>query len=104
MVVIVWEFRVRLDRLVDFERIYGPDGDWDRLFKTATGFIGTELLRDRDDHSRFFTIDTWSSQADFEAFVAARGAEYASIDARAETLTESEERIGAFETIGDGGP
>jgi len=46
MHVIVWEFRVKSGHEGEFERIYGPGGDWARLFGRADGFLGIELLRE----------------------------------------------------------
>ncbi len=102
MFVILWEFRVKRDKLYEFRRAYGPDGDWARLFKRATGFVRTDLLRDRDDRARFVTIDTWQSRRDYDAFRAAFDEDYLRTDARTEAFTDSEERIGIFEL--DDGP
>ena len=98
MFVILWEFRVKRDKLYEFRRAYAPGGDWDLLFRRAKGFVRTELLRDRDDRMRFLTVDTWDSRRDYDAFRAAFDDEYLKIDARTEAFTDSEERIGIFET------
>ena len=98
MFVIVWEFRVPSDRVPEFERAYGADGEWAVLFRRGAGFLGTELLRDRDDPERFFTIDRWREGGDFEAFRATFGDDYAAVDKRCELLTVSETRIGVFES------
>jgi heme-degrading monooxygenase HmoA len=100
MFVIVWEFRVVRDRAAEFERVYGADGDWARLFRRGEGFLSTELLRDRDDLSRFVTIDRWRSRDDYDAFRAAFDAEYIAMDATSELLTDSEKRVGIFEMGG----
>jgi hypothetical protein len=42
------EFRVNTGFVFEFEKAYGPDGDWARLFRRGDGYLGTELLRDRD--------------------------------------------------------
>jgi hypothetical protein len=47
--VSLWEFRVNSGFVSEFKKAYGPDGDWARLFHRAGGYLGTELLRDRDD-------------------------------------------------------
>ena len=98
MYVIVWEFRVRPDALADFERAYGRDGDWDSLFRNGQGFIDIELLRDADEGTRFVTIDRWTSKSAYDAFRKSFESEYAAIDARNESLTVFETKIGEFET------
>lgn len=99
MFVIVWEFVVKRDRLKEYERAYAPTGDWAQLFKRAKGFVDTALLRDREDRTRFLTIDTWESRDAYEAFRAAFDADYLALDARTEVFTDSERRIGVFETM-----
>jgi heme-degrading monooxygenase HmoA len=44
MIATIWRFRVQPGKLDAFERAYGPQGDWARLFARAEGFIATELL------------------------------------------------------------
>ena len=62
MLVIVWEFRVRPERLSEFLSAYAPGGDWDLLFRRGEGYLSTELLRDERDETRFLTIDRWDSR------------------------------------------
>ena len=97
MFVILWEFRVKRDKLYEFRRAYGPGGDWDQLFKRAKGFVRTDLLRDREDRARFVTVDTWESRRDYDAFRTAFDSEYLKVDAHTESFTETEERVGLFE-------
>lgn len=92
--VIVWRYEVADATRAAFERVYGHDGDWARLFATAEGFIGTELLVGGD--GSYITLDRWRSQADFEAFQAAAREAYRALDEQCEALTVREERIGAF--------
>jgi quinol monooxygenase YgiN len=99
MFVIVWEFRVKHDRLAEFKDAYRPDGTWAQLFRKASGFVETELLRDRDDRTRFVTFDKWKSRDDYDAFRTTHESEYLAIDARMEKLTDFEGQVGLFETI-----
>ena len=80
--VCLWEFRVNAGFVSEFEKAYGPGGDWARLFRRADGYLGTELLRDRDDPYRYVTADYWQSRASYDAFQTGFGAEYAAVDAR----------------------
>jgi heme-degrading monooxygenase HmoA len=98
MFVIVWEFRVQREHASDFERAYCARGEWAKLFAEGVGFLSTELLHDRDDISRFVSVDRWRSRAEYDVFRARFDAEYLALDARTEKLTESEMRIGVFES------
>ena len=82
----------------EFERAYGPDGDWARLFRRDPAYLGTELLRGPDGH--YLTLDRWRSRGAFEAFKARHGDDYAALDRRMEALTSHEASIGAFERSG----
>ena len=57
MYVIVWQFEVRPGCEREFERAYGADGDWAQFFRTGTGFVSVELLRDPRNPSAYSTIE-----------------------------------------------
>lgn len=92
----VWEFRVEAGRREEFERHYGPDGTWARLFRRADGYLGTLLLQDPADRSRYLTIDRWESRSAHRAFRARFAAEYEALDRQCEALTARETAIGEF--------
>lgn len=96
MIVIVWEFRVQPGRVPEFERAYGPEGDWARLFHRSPAYRGTELLRDPQDPERYLTLDRWDDAADFEAFKAGHGDDYHALDQACEPLCSGEQLVGRF--------
>jgi heme-degrading monooxygenase HmoA len=98
--VLVWEFRVRAEFESAFEAAYGPTGEWAKLFARATGYLGTDLLRDARGTGRYLTIDRWVSAEAFERFRAEHGDEYVQLDARCEPWTEQETAIGAWTLVG----
>ena len=98
---IVWEFRPRAGREGDFERAYGPEGDWALLFRRGEGYLGTELLRESGDPAgpRYLTIDRWASREAHEAFLRAHRAEYEALDRACEGVTDRESSLGCFESV-----
>jgi heme-degrading monooxygenase HmoA len=94
---ILWQFDVAPDRVEAFEAAYGPDGGWDRLFAEGSGYAGTELFRRTGTPPSYLTLDRWTSRAEYEAFHRARAAEYSTLDAACEGLTEVERFLGAWE-------
>ncbi|HWE82124.1 MAG TPA: antibiotic biosynthesis monooxygenase [Gaiellaceae bacterium] len=83
----------------EFERVYGPDGDWARFFATGTGFVGTELLRDVDGPGRYVVVDRWETREAYNEFVAANRDEYMRrVDETAFHHTQ-ELRLGTFESV-----
>ena len=96
---VVWEFRVRPGRDDEFERRYGTDGDWVRLFRRAEGFAGTLLLRDRATPRRYLVTDTWRDAAAYRVFKEGHADAYAALDLECTALTEDERCLGEFETL-----
>lgn len=100
MYVAVWQYQVKTGCESEFERAYGTEGEWVRLFQGSKGFLGTELLKDLVRDGRYVTIDRWTSEAEYESFVKEHQSWYQAIDRRCEMLTEMEASIGAYESIG----
>ena len=92
----VWEFRVHPRFRKKFERIYGPEGDWARLFKKGKGFLRTELLRDEETRGRYLTVDYWSSRKAYDVFRSQIEQEFTALDRQCESLTEKETFLGSF--------
>jgi heme-degrading monooxygenase HmoA len=95
---VVWSFDVKPAQVKAFERAYGPDGEWTKLFARASGFEGTELRREPDRPAHYLTIDRWRTRDDYRRFKDAFGNEYQVLDARSSALTEIEYKVGDFET------
>ena len=96
MYVVIWEFMVREGREVEFERVYGPMGEWCELFKKGEGYLGTELYRDENTPLRYLTLDRWVSREAYKAFKQKHLNAYEAIDARGEQVTTAETYLGAF--------
>lgn len=99
MFVILWEFRVKPGHLAEFKKNYAPDGQWSQLFSRSNGYLKTELLHDESQPDRFITIDQWTSSVEYETFLSQWPAEYASLDAQCDGLTESEILLGRWVSI-----
>ncbi len=96
----LWEFSVAPTKRAEFEAHYGPDGTWARLFRRASGYLGSELLHDRADPLRYLTIDRWESCDAWQAFRREHGAEYQSLDREIEGLTTREAPLGEYAPAG----
>jgi len=97
--LVIWEFTVRRGQESAFEQAYGSDGEGVRLFRRDPAYLGTDLARDLKDRRMYLTLDYWTSQEAYEAFRERHLAEYKAIDARCETMTESEREIGRYGTV-----
>src|SRR5579864_7201993 len=97
--VVVWEFCVRPDQQRTFEKAYASDGIWATFFRSGDGYVGTELIRDREEPLRYLTIDVWQSRQAYELFKKKNRAEYQAIDQRCESLTRTEKLIGEFQSV-----
>jgi len=99
VLVIVWEYMARRDRLEEFETLYRPDGAWVKLFKQSPGFVSTTLMQDVKDPLRFMIADRWMSEESYEAFKREFAAEYGELSARGERLHRAEHLIGRFDFV-----
>jgi heme-degrading monooxygenase HmoA len=99
MFVALWEFEVKPGGEERFEKAYGPDGDWARLFRNDSNYRETRLLRDPLRPAIYLTLDFWSSRPAYEKFLADHGAEYKTLDDATEGLTSNERRIGWYELV-----
>jgi heme-degrading monooxygenase HmoA len=97
--VYIWTFNVKPGCGPLFEKIYGPDGAWVRLFGKASGYVKTELIRHQAVPNRYVTIDYWQDEASHHLFRSQYAREFGELDARCEDLTESEEHLGDFTTV-----
>ncbi len=97
MFVTLWEFEVKPGCEELFERAYGPEGNWVRLFRRDARYRGTRLLPEVGRERVFITIDQWESREGYEEFRKKWAAEYAEIDRKCEGLTVSEIQLASFD-------
>lgn len=97
MIAIVWEFIVRDEALSSFRAMYGPDGDWARMFGRHPGYLGTTLLQDTASAARFLTIDRWQSEDHFRHMQREERLEYSRLDRRCEEMIIGERQVGVFD-------
>jgi quinol monooxygenase YgiN len=93
----IWEYRVKDERIEEFRRIYGPHGDWVKLFSRSSGFVRTDLYRDINAPKRFVTTDFWISKEARDQFRREFASEFNALDRRCESLTTEERFLGDFE-------
>jgi heme-degrading monooxygenase HmoA len=96
MFVVVWQFEIAEERISAFEAAYGPEGNWARLFRASSDYLGTELLRDAYIPGRYLTVDRWTNEEAFRAFRKDHDGEYETLDRSCDALTSREDRIGAY--------
>jgi heme-degrading monooxygenase HmoA len=97
MFVALWEYEVKPGDEERFEKAYGPDGDWVRLFRSDLHYNETRLVRDLLRSGVYLTMDFWESRGAYEKFMAGHRTEYEAIDKASRGLTINERRIGWFE-------
>jgi heme-degrading monooxygenase HmoA len=99
MFVALWEYEVKPGSEERFEKAYGPDGDWVRLFRNDSHYHETRLVRDSFRRGVYLTMDFWESRGAYEDFMARHQEEYEAIDAKGEELTVKERRVGWFQLV-----
>jgi len=99
MYIIIWEYQVRPEHLLEFEKFYGRNGAWAKLFNKSTDYLGTDLLRDKTDANGFLTIDRRASMDAYNEFKANRQKEYEELDSQCEYITELETLLGKYNLV-----
>ena len=97
MIALVFSYEVR--DAAEFERAYGPEGEWAGFFRQGPGYVGTELLRDLEVAGRYLVVDRWDSTDAYNAFVAEHRDEYMRRVDDTRYQYESELRFGTFENV-----
>jgi heme-degrading monooxygenase HmoA len=97
VLALVFSYEVRDP--VEFERAYGPDGEWAEFFRQGRGYVGTELLREVEASGRYLVVDRWESADAYNAFVAEHREEYIERVDATRFHYDSELRFGTFESI-----
>lgn len=98
MFVILWEFEVKPGSEPAFERAYGAQGDWVRLFQSDSRYRLTYLLKDISRPQIYFTMDLWDSENAYENFKNVNRQAYLALDRQTEGLTLQERFVGAFQS------
>jgi heme-degrading monooxygenase HmoA len=97
VIALVFSYEVR--DAAEFERVYGPEGDWARFFRRGRGYVGTELLRDVEAPGRYLVVDRWESPEAYNGFVAEHRDEYMRRVDDTRFHYDSELRFGTFENV-----
>ena len=99
MFLALWEFEVKPGCEKRFLKVYGPEGDWAKLFRKDANYQESRLLHDPENPAIFLTLDFWASQQAYESFLATHAAEYEGLDAAGKELTLRERKIGWYEQV-----
>jgi hypothetical protein len=107
----MWKFQVDARMEKSFKKVYGPDGDWARLFAQDESYVGTELIHaskngaskagasksgDSKGVRMYVTLDFWTSQESYDEFRKRHLANYKALDEKCREMTKSEREIGRF--------
>ena len=97
--LVIWGYRIKPECIADFERIYASaTGDWAVLLRQASGYEGTQLLRQGDGH--YVTIDRWSRRTDYDHFREEYRTRWEALYKRCSVLKAEAGLVGVFEILG----
>ncbi|WP_420606847.1 antibiotic biosynthesis monooxygenase family protein [Novosphingopyxis sp.] len=96
---VIWEYFVPEDKRTAFEQAYGGEGPWVDLFDEAEGFLGTWLLRDKEQQGRYLSHDRWTNRAAYDAFKRGFAERYEALDRELDGLSTRENYIGAYDEV-----
>ena len=96
MFVALWEFEVKPGCEEKFEKVYGADGAWARLFAQDASYRGTRLVKDVERERVYLTLDFWETREGYEKFKKENAAGYELIDRECEGMAAHERQLGEF--------
>lgn len=99
MFIVIWKYQVKAGCEEAFENMYGPQGDWVRLFQAHSGYSQTILLKESPEKPIYQTLDFWNSQEVYEEFYYDNEPEISRLDQNGDEFTLSEMLIGRFHTV-----
>jgi len=97
VIALIFSYEVR--ESAEFERVYGPEGEWARFFRQGRGYVGTELLRDVETPGRYVVVDRWESAEAYNDFASANREEYMRRVDDTRFHYDQELRLGTFEGV-----
>ena len=98
MFLALWEFEVKQGCEEKFEKVYGADGAWAKLFIQDSMYRCTRLAKDAERERVYLTLDFWETREAYERFKKENAAEYERIDKECEGMTVRESKIGEFDS------
>ena len=72
MFVALWEFEVKPRSKKRFQKVYGPGGDWAKLFRSDSHYQETPLLHDPEHPARFQFLDLAAGVREFQGIACRR--------------------------------
>ena len=99
MYTIIWKYKVNKENQVEFEFEYGKVGTWSKLFMNSNNYLGSFLHKSLSMDHTYLLIDTWTDEKAYENFKNSNSIVYERLSSAFETLYESEEKMGTFNTI-----
>lgn len=100
----IWELQAKPGSEEEFEKVFGPGGEWEVLFKKSRAFLHTDIFRDLETNGRYVIVDHFSSQSGFQEFLKEFRGEYDALDKKCEGLCASDTRLGSFVEVQAGVP
>lgn len=74
-------------------------GAWSKLFRNSDNYTGSFLHKSLDMNQTYVLIDTWTDEQSYKNFKNANKRVYEDLSSEFEKLYETEEKIGAFNTV-----
>ena len=99
MIAIMWKFEVKNGCEIEFEELYGVEGEWTALNRHARSYLGSSFLRDQSRPSHYIIVEYWSEMLVYEQHRAFRSEAITSLEQRSTALVDSVEPMGIFTAL-----
>jgi hypothetical protein len=99
VVAVVWQFDIHPGKAVEFERLYGADGDWTKLSRRSRSFLGSSFLKDIAHDDRYLLVEYWSEMVVYERHLAAFQGTVTDLERQRERYVRHIEPLGVFSAL-----
>jgi quinol monooxygenase YgiN len=99
MVAVVWQFEIDADKAVEFERLYGADGEWTKLSRRSRSFLGSSFLKDLAREDRYLLVEYWSEMVVYERHLAAYESAVKDLERQRDCCVRRIEPLGVFSAL-----
>jgi hypothetical protein len=99
MVAVMWQFEIHAGKTVEFERLYGADGDWTKMSRRSRSFLGSSFLRDLAREDRYVLVEYWSEMVVYEQHVAAYKSAIGHLEKQRDSCVRRIDPLGVFTAL-----
>jgi quinol monooxygenase YgiN len=99
VIAVVWQVEIHEGKSVEFEQLYGANGEWTRLSRHSRSFLGSSFLRDLASETRYMLVEYWREMVVYEKHLSEFAAQVKTLEEKRQRLVERVYPLGVFSAL-----